>query len=212
MLWCNYDPEVLSILRKGFTLIELLVVIAIIAILAAILFPVFARAREKARQSSCLSNVKQIAMATLMYAEDNDECTPPAAIEVPGGVLVMSQLLSPYVRNQQIWTCPSDKQGSVETSAISSEEDISYSCNTLVMTFVVPSVGVTAPPLALGQVHKPSECPMLWDAYSEGNSFPADFALYVAYRHNGLANTAYFDGHAKAVKDKGENMSGNPSD
>ena len=60
-------------MRKGFTLIELLVVIAIIAILAAILFPVFAKAREKARQTSCLSNVKQIALGMLMYAQDYDE-------------------------------------------------------------------------------------------------------------------------------------------
>ncbi len=61
--------------RRGFTLIELLVVIAIIAILAAILFPVFARAREKARQTSCLSNVKQIMLAEIMYEQDNNECT-----------------------------------------------------------------------------------------------------------------------------------------
>ncbi|MCX7597678.1 MAG: DUF1559 domain-containing protein, partial [Armatimonadetes bacterium] len=63
-------------MKKGFTLIELLVVIAIIAILAAILFPVFARAREKARQASCTSNLKQIAMAHLMYAQDYDEMLP----------------------------------------------------------------------------------------------------------------------------------------
>ncbi|MFP3905132.1 MAG: prepilin-type N-terminal cleavage/methylation domain-containing protein, partial [Armatimonadota bacterium] len=63
--------------RKGFTLIELLVVIAIIAILAAILFPVFARAREKARQSSCLSNVKQIMLSLMMYTQDNDEVLVP---------------------------------------------------------------------------------------------------------------------------------------
>jgi len=62
--------------RNGFTLIELLVVIAIIAILAAILFPVFARAREKARQTSCLSNLKQLSLAILMYAEDYDETLP----------------------------------------------------------------------------------------------------------------------------------------
>src|SRR5437879_5589180 len=62
----------------GFTLIELLVVIAIIAILAAILFPVFAQAREKARQSSCISNNKQVALATMMYSQDYDELYPPA--------------------------------------------------------------------------------------------------------------------------------------
>jgi prepilin-type N-terminal cleavage/methylation domain-containing protein len=64
--------------RRGFTLIELLVVIAIIAILAAILFPVFSKAREKARQASCLSNQKQIGLAMMMYIEDYDETYPPA--------------------------------------------------------------------------------------------------------------------------------------
>lgn len=89
--------------KNGFTLIELLVVIAIIAILAAILFPVFARAREKARQSSCLSNVKQIALGILMYAQDYDEVLVPMAN--PGGNWTV--LISPYVKNTQIFRCPS---------------------------------------------------------------------------------------------------------
>ena len=80
-------------MRKGFTLIELLVVIAIIAILAAILFPVFAKAREKARQTSCLNNQKQIVLATTMYAQDHDELLPTAdqfwgAINLDKGVLI----------------------------------------------------------------------------------------------------------------------------
>ena len=70
---------------RGFTLIELLVVIAIIAILAAILFPVFARAREAARKATCISNCKQIALACLMYAQDYDECLPNAVGDVFGG-------------------------------------------------------------------------------------------------------------------------------
>lgn len=101
-------------MRKGFTLIELLVVIAIIAILAAILFPVFARAREKARQSSCSSNLKQIATATLMYAQDYDERMPigwsvwmsnPNPCSVGAGTY--RRLVEPYVKNWQLFTCPS---------------------------------------------------------------------------------------------------------
>src|SRR5436189_3665924 len=74
--------------RPGFTLIELLVVIAIIAILAAILFPVFAQAREKARQASCLSNVKQLGLALAMYAQDNDEMFPRAMACTGGSMMV----------------------------------------------------------------------------------------------------------------------------
>ena len=73
--------------RKGFTLIELLVVIAIIAILAAILFPVFAQAREKARQTSCLSNLKQIGLATLQYNQDNDEMFYAHRYNLTGGAV-----------------------------------------------------------------------------------------------------------------------------
>ena len=72
-------------MRRGFTLIELLVVIAIIAILAAILFPVFAKAREKARQTSCLSNLKEIQLAALMYAQDNDETLHSQCMPCPFG-------------------------------------------------------------------------------------------------------------------------------
>jgi prepilin-type N-terminal cleavage/methylation domain-containing protein/prepilin-type processing-associated H-X9-DG protein len=103
--------------RRGFTLIELLVVIAIIAILAAILFPVFAQAREKARQTSCLSNVKQMNLGHLMYAQDfdetlaiNRECNNPGGAPCIAGRAIFGwvDLIEPYVKNRQIFKCPSD--------------------------------------------------------------------------------------------------------
>jgi prepilin-type N-terminal cleavage/methylation domain-containing protein/prepilin-type processing-associated H-X9-DG protein len=128
--------KVLSQNRHGFTLIELLVVIAIIAILAAILFPVFAQAREKARAISCVSNIKQIGIANLMYAEDYDETIVPAGnryahqdIQCAGALTGNDGFssnstynsnprawvdwevpLAPYVKNTQIYICPDEVQ------------------------------------------------------------------------------------------------------
>ena len=98
----------MSFRRRGFTLIELLVVIAIIAILAAILFPVFARAREKARQTSCASNLKNLGTAVLMYVQDYDEHFPLAAYATPTfDVVTWHDLTDPYAKNTAIWHCPS---------------------------------------------------------------------------------------------------------
>lgn len=109
--------------RQGFTLIELLVVIAIIAILAAILFPVFARAREKARQASCQSNLKQLSLAFLMYAQDYDEKFPAQNLaHYPGGPAAYPQdaccverniawmVIQPYTKNTQLLQCPSENE------------------------------------------------------------------------------------------------------
>lgn len=94
--------------RSGFTLIELLVVIAIIAILAAILFPVFARARENARRSSCVSNMKQLGLGVSMYAQDNDGRYPMASnADVPSSGRRWPDYIFPYVKNAQIFICPS---------------------------------------------------------------------------------------------------------
>jgi prepilin-type N-terminal cleavage/methylation domain-containing protein/prepilin-type processing-associated H-X9-DG protein len=94
-------------MRRGFTLIELLVVIAIIAILAAILFPVFARAREKARQTSCLSNEKQLALAALMYRTDYDGRIFWWYQWSGNNVYFWWEMMQPYVKNGQIFFCPS---------------------------------------------------------------------------------------------------------
>lgn len=106
--------------RRGFTLIELLVVIAIIAILAAILFPVFARAREKARTASCQSNMKQITLGVLMYSQDYDERIPELRFYPPNGYTYQNgttgscyfwvEAIQPYLKNYQIWNCPSRSQ------------------------------------------------------------------------------------------------------
>src|SRR5919198_26550 len=97
--------------RRGFTLIELLVVIAIIAILAAILFPVFAQAREKARQTSCLSNMKQIGTAQALYTQDYDETLMYAQMAndpvTPRMVINWPALIYPYTRSTRIYRCPS---------------------------------------------------------------------------------------------------------
>ena len=96
-------------MRRGFTLIELLVVIAIIAILAAILFPVFAQAREKARQAACLSNMRQLSTAVMMYVQDYDESYPMTANYNDGSSLqtVWPEMIQPYVKNEGIFKCPS---------------------------------------------------------------------------------------------------------
>lgn len=103
---------------RGFTLIELLVVIAIIAILAAILFPVFAKAREKARQTTCLSNEKQLGLGILQYVQDNDETFPCGAVSTVGGVPTPGSgygggagwggQIYPYVKSVDVYKCPDD--------------------------------------------------------------------------------------------------------
>jgi prepilin-type N-terminal cleavage/methylation domain-containing protein/prepilin-type processing-associated H-X9-DG protein len=110
--------------RAGFTLIELLVVIAIIAILAAILFPVFAQAREKARQSTCLSNQKQLNTGMSMYIQDYDERFPnwrtlvTKSADNPNAKVTWVENMQPYCKNKNIWICPSDNI-SAEAKALS---------------------------------------------------------------------------------------------
>ena len=136
-------------LRKGFTLIELLVVIAIIAILAAILFPVFARAREAARQSACQSNLKQLGTAWQMYAQDYDECVVPYSSSggSTGYAIRWNVELQPYIKNAGVMRCPSD-----------SPNTIGYTYN----AEIARNVGA-APPRSLASIQLPAQTPILAD-------------------------------------------------
>jgi len=114
-------------MKKGFTLIELLVVIAIIAILAAILFPVFAKVREKARQTSCLSNEKQLGLGIIQYQQDNNEIFPLATDAYGEG---WAGKVYPYVKSTGVFGCPDDP-----TQPIAGTYKVSYAMNGNIMSY-----------------------------------------------------------------------------
>ncbi|MCX7598387.1 MAG: DUF1559 domain-containing protein [Armatimonadetes bacterium] len=181
-------------MRKGFTLIELLVVIAIIAILAAILFPVFARAREKARQTSCLSNLKQVGLGALMYAQDYDEILPCGDRTAQ---VWWYEIIQPYIKNRQIYVCPSWAGSS-----------LGYGINSCMMC---PHWCVRSSWPRLGQIKRPAEILFIadasawlacWGTVAWANVCQATWCnpnrqVEANTRHNGGSNILYVDGHAK---------------
>ena len=213
--------------RKGFTLIELLVVIAIIAILAAILFPVFARAREKARASACLSNLKQIGLGIMMYAQDYDETLPTVAFGATDGrpawpweqwpayanywwAAIFPGGIQPYIKNNQIWACPR-QPGSNWATIWGVPEKIGYGYNEYIYDY---NRGLSTLS-ALSRVPAgPAAISLVLDTWASGiyNDWTNDANVYndgmdrVRYgtwdgwtpRHEGT-NVTYGDGHAKFV-------------
>ena len=202
--------------RSGFTLIELLVVIAIIAILAAILFPVFARAREKAKQTQCLSNVKQIGLGLMMYVSDYDDCIPfyyapynkPRPPELPDLSayydygMFWQDLIYPYTKNLQIFMCPSSKAYRGEPRQYIGSYGGNYA--------YVFSNGYSTSLLVrnLSEFEHPAET----YACVEANSYitrydpgiPSSSGGYwgkIVTRHNDQNNVLFLDGHAKSVAD-----------
>ena len=202
--------------RRGFTLIELLVVIAIIAILAAILFPVFARARESARKASCMSNLKQIGLAALQYSQDYDERVMPLGYiyggktyywwgSVKAGVLNESEsMLQPYMKNTQIQACPSFDNTSRTVIGLTG-----YAYND---TYLHPSWFAGSPSASLAEIQEPARTVMLADSarisFMDGKTLEANTFLtppsqdYAAFhaRHNETGNVLWCDGHVKARK------------
>ncbi|MEI6501189.1 MAG: DUF1559 domain-containing protein [Armatimonadota bacterium] len=207
--------------KTGFTLIELLVVIAIIAILASILFPVFARARGKARQSSCLSNLKQIGLAFMSYASDYDDLLPafgPSKANWTYGwyqdASYMQQFqitfgaLNPYIKNGQIWFCQDDpfksyaqSNGGWGANKDASAGRVSYAFCTQWDTLngstdpFCPAWNAATDIVGTSNL-SPSEQNVMCD-----NGLFIDAAPNNQGAHNGGSNFLYLDGHVKwAVK------------
>ncbi len=183
-------------MRRGFTLIELLVVIAIIAILAAILFPVFARAREKAKAASCLSNVKELALAVMMYTQDYDDTLP--ASQYPGNPSNSDQWfekIQPYVNNLQIQVCPSAPNRNPGYGW--NYDFIGYGSSTQCTVYNISAIASPAETIMLGDagtyvLYSPSRYGCV---PSPGvNTYDYNYA---GVRHNEGANIAFCDGHAK---------------
>lgn len=200
--------------RSAFTLIELLVVIAIIAILAAILFPVFAQAREKARQTACLSNCKQQGTATAMYVQDYDE-TFPIGLYISGGcTTTVYHVVVPYQKSAEMERCPSDATpldvptalmnlGAPPACQTSSPlPKVSYQPNYALIPFGPPLVA-TATPVSLAALDFPTDTAEYYDATVFGQSSPYNkLDALVQSRHSGNINCVFTDGHAKIVKTK----------
>jgi len=185
--------------RRGFTLIELLVVIAIIAILAAILFPVFAQVREKARAISCASNTRQYSTATLMYIQDYDEVFPMSSYLAGTCIATFYWEVHPYVKNAQVDQCPSEPQA-MDVPAMfagfgpacpDTPRFNGYSSNSAL--FANGFAG--QPAVSLAQVGRPAETAMQYD----GNVTTTQ-AQIVQARHTETFNVNFVDGHTKPVK------------
>ncbi len=211
-------------MRRGFTLIELLVVIAIIAILAAILFPVFARAREKARQASCSSNVKQLTLGLLMYCQDYDEKLPhcrypdstysPSPFTGTNTTLSWAQVTLPYVKNRQIFVCPSDERARpyYTNGATTNMECWSYARNygyfngtgkaTVMADWSLGSFQEPSTTILLGEPDNCNRCgprTANWPA-DGGSSVDTQMGGYLDPRHNDGFNFSFHDGHVKWYK------------
>jgi prepilin-type N-terminal cleavage/methylation domain-containing protein/prepilin-type processing-associated H-X9-DG protein len=202
--------------KRGFTLIELLVVIAIIAILAAILFPVFAKAREKARQTSCLSNLKQMGLASMMYAQDYDECLAgrSSALYITGGEMCWMARLYSYTKNAQIARCPSTGVAWTRFDPANPTYRVGLANIRWSRSYAVNCDMAQALGRNMSQIVAPAEILYLGEGWSSDWAIlkrPWGRGTYAApqpdtectgpdIRHNEGINLAFVDGHAKWLK------------
>jgi prepilin-type N-terminal cleavage/methylation domain-containing protein/prepilin-type processing-associated H-X9-DG protein len=213
-------PSHRTSIRRGFTLIELLVVIAIIAILAAILFPVFGRARENARRSSCQSNLKQIGIGIIQYTQDADEKLPPGYIVTASGNVAWPVLIMPYVKSTQVFACPSNTRANSATPPkmdhTNSTIPVSYVANgsrwdwefgtNVHLPMNTADNFVSPGGMKLARVRSASQTLLVMENSGTTNSQhvhnPAwiDGTLIDFTNHLGMSNYLFADGHVKALK------------
>ena len=172
----------------AFTLVELLVAIGIIAVLAAILLPVFFRSREKARASACLSNYHQIGAAVQMYASDFDGDTPPDGGSF-GGIIADC---APYTKNTAIFTCPDDDDREEEKRPGSYRVPSLYQGKPIGCGWPDPYSTATPPVIA-----QPATTTLMYEAEQDFAQSP----ILPTYRHSGGTQVLAFDGHAKWVRE-----------
>jgi prepilin-type N-terminal cleavage/methylation domain-containing protein/prepilin-type processing-associated H-X9-DG protein len=207
---------------KAFTLIELLVVIAIIAILAAILFPVFAQAREAARKASCQSNLKQMGTAWMMYAQDYDETTNNNTWN-GGGFWenqIFAERLQPYMKNYGVIRCPSDARPWSARDMQDGFPNPPGGGRLLVGSYAHASYGVWS----LASIEAPASFFVIWDASNGGGqgneiwigtetvtgAFQWGRNYGFAARHQNQINMAFADGHVKTMRCPAVFPCGNP--
>ncbi|BDI28920.1 hypothetical protein CCAX7_009710 [Capsulimonas corticalis] len=196
----SLPPAISKPRLSAFTLIELLVVVAIIGIIAAILFPVFAQAREKARQTSCSSNLRQLSMSILQYIQDNDETVPMVEYTVDGAVkpndyFTWARVVQPYAKNWSILRCPDaehDPRNAWQTPTdanfyhLQSSPSYGYNYNYLnpwqpcettpILTDNYGLAIIAGPPVNLSQIQEPSRTVMLTDVKLFGDATSAPLA------------------------------------
>lgn len=199
--------------KNGFTLIELLVVIAIIAILAAILFPVFAKVREKARQTSCASNEKQIGLAIMQYVQDSDENLPYRRINVDN--TNWKTYIQPYIKSTGAFVCPSNPSKGIDSDgspvprgyAVNAWDDNYfkapiqpfYDCVPYFCPAPTPIAALTQPAQTIGVVEFDGSYPDYHVTSTFLNFFDSPGSLLYA-GHTGHGNFLYMDGHVKAMR------------